>query len=306
MRGPRVKTPLLLLLLLLTGTEVHSTVSETTTAPELHTTVTVEKNIEEEQGSGQERSLNGAEENQGTVEEKNNPTSLTPTPKGEGSGDSASEKDEGNLNFIIILIPMVLVVVIIGIIVCGIFINRRWNKKGRNQELKQEDPYLDGSSTEKVPMPMFEEDVPSVLELEMEELDQWMKEDGRNIMVKAAGYLDQYHDKKRGKREADKCFTITVADPVSCLFWISLPPSTLTAPGSVGGSASLQRGRSAELQITRRTPKHRQAFPEPLRSPSTDSASLAAVSIALKESTLRAGPGVEKTNCGLNKDRKRE
>lgn len=27
-------------------------------------------------------------------------------------------------------------------------------------------------------MPMFEEDVPSVLELEMEELDQWMKKDG--------------------------------------------------------------------------------------------------------------------------------
>lgn len=27
--------------------------------------------------------------------------------------------------------------------------------------------------------PMFEEDVPSVLELEMEELDQWMKKDGR-------------------------------------------------------------------------------------------------------------------------------
>ena len=27
--------------------------------------------------------------------------------------------------------------------------------------------------------PMFEEDVPSVMELEMEELDQWMKKDGR-------------------------------------------------------------------------------------------------------------------------------
>lgn len=27
--------------------------------------------------------------------------------------------------------------------------------------------------------PMFEEDVPSVLELEMEELDEWMKKDSR-------------------------------------------------------------------------------------------------------------------------------
>lgn len=29
--------------------------------------------------------------------------------------------------------------------------------------------------------PMFEEDVPSVLELEMEELDQWMKKEGRFV-----------------------------------------------------------------------------------------------------------------------------
>lgn len=29
------------------------------------------------------------------------------------------------------------------------------------------------------PRPMFEEDVPSVLELEMEELDQWIQQDGR-------------------------------------------------------------------------------------------------------------------------------
>lgn len=50
----------------------------------------------------------------------------------------------------------------------------------------------------------------------------------------------------------------------------SLPPTTFTAPGSVGGSAPLQRGRSAELQITRCTPKHRQAFSEPLHCASTD------------------------------------
>uniref|UniRef100_A0A8C4I5D4 Transmembrane protein 154 n=1 Tax=Dicentrarchus labrax TaxID=13489 RepID=A0A8C4I5D4_DICLA len=87
---------------------------------------------------------------------------------------SVTDTSEESLSFIIILIPVVLVVLIISMIVCGIFINRRWNKK-----LKQEDPYLDGCSTEKVPMPMFEEDVPSVLELEMEELDQWMKKDAK-------------------------------------------------------------------------------------------------------------------------------
>lgn len=44
------------------------------------------------------------------------------------------------------------------------------------------------------------------------------------------------------------------------LIFSSLPPSTFAAPGSVGGSASLQRGRSAELQITLCSPKHQQAF----------------------------------------------
>ncbi|XP_068177851.1 transmembrane protein 154 isoform X2 [Antennarius striatus] len=96
-------------------------------------------------------------------------TDSTATPDGD---------EEEGLSPIIILIPVVLVVLVIGMIVCGIFINRRWNQQVKDQELKKQDPYLDGSSTEKVPMPMFEEDVPSVLELEMEELDQWMKKDG--------------------------------------------------------------------------------------------------------------------------------
>lgn len=45
-----------------------------------------------------------------------------------------------------------------------------------------------------------------------------------------------------------------------------LKPSTFTAPDSFSGSASLERGASAELQITRCIPKHQQAFLEPLQS----------------------------------------
>ncbi|XP_044046591.1 transmembrane protein 154 [Siniperca chuatsi] len=198
MRGPRVKTPLLLLLLLSTltwtvlcheddGTDPEPETKEKETEPEddgdaeteepLPTDsdatsapdppVTEEKGEEpreEDHGSGKGRS-SGDDENIETTEDPNftGPT-ITPTEEG--------------LIPMIILIPVVLAVVIIGMIVCGIFINRRWNKKVKNQELQREDPYLDGYSTEKVPMPMFEEDVPSVLELEMEELDQWMKKDG--------------------------------------------------------------------------------------------------------------------------------
>ncbi|KAM4603634.1 transmembrane protein 154 isoform 5-T5 [Polymixia lowei] len=99
----------------------------------------------------------------------------------DGDNPSSEPGDEG-LSLTIILVPVVLVVVIIAMVVCGIVINRRWNQKMNNTNQKQDDSYLDGCSTEKVPMPMFEEDVPSVLELEMDELDQWMNTDGGDLM----------------------------------------------------------------------------------------------------------------------------
>ncbi|KAM9857347.1 transmembrane protein 154 [Aulostomus maculatus] len=192
MRGPQGKTPLLLLLLLVTtlagtvfcqdygdesDTETHEeeageeataedepevieSLETTSSIPDISPTsnpinilVTVEEPITDV-GSGA-----GAED----------PTSLDPT---------ATPSGETVLTPTIILIPVVLVVLIIAMIVFGICIKRKWDTDARNQDSRKEDPYLDGSSTEKVPMPMFEEDVPSVLELEMDELDQWMKKDG--------------------------------------------------------------------------------------------------------------------------------
>ncbi|XP_071375817.1 transmembrane protein 154 isoform X2 [Centroberyx affinis] len=92
------------------------------------------------------------------------------------SAEPTGPSDE-TLTPTIILIPVVLVVIIIAMVVGGIVVNRRWNQKMSNAD-RRKDSYLDGGSAEKVPMPMFEEDVPSVLELEMEELDQWMSKDG--------------------------------------------------------------------------------------------------------------------------------
>ncbi|XP_028458348.1 transmembrane protein 154 isoform X2 [Perca flavescens] len=204
MRGPRVKTPLLLLLLLLplllttlTGTETLPTVSNATSAldnkdpnilqngsehgqlrtPRAQKTLPTVSNVSsaldpsptEEDSEGSNILLN--ESGHGELPTPINTTDLH-------SNKTTNEGDNG-LSPIIILIPVVLVVVIISMIVCGIFIHRRCNQKVRDQELGKEDPYLDGSSIEKVPMPMFEEDVPSVLELEMEELGQWMKKDGK-------------------------------------------------------------------------------------------------------------------------------
>ncbi|KAF3852476.1 hypothetical protein F7725_005831 [Dissostichus mawsoni] len=160
MRGPGLKTPLLLLLLLWAqddanveeeaeadiepgeeaeeaepetdGEPEDTDVSESTLPPDFTTPYgDVEFTIGEEQdGSGRYFSEPNDEE-----------TNTTDT--------TDPETDEG-LGLLIILIPVVLVVLIIAIIVFCIFINRR---------------------------PMFEEDVPSVLELEMEELDNWMRKD---------------------------------------------------------------------------------------------------------------------------------
>ncbi|TDH16350.1 hypothetical protein EPR50_G00018980 [Perca flavescens] len=207
MRGPRVKTPLLLLLLLLplllttlTGTETLPTVSNATSAldnkdpnilqngsehgqlrtPRAQKTLPTVSNVSsaldpsptEEDSEGSNILLN--ESGHGEL-----PTPINTTDLHSNSEKETTNEGDNGLSPIIILIPVVLVVVIISMIVCGIFIHRRCNQKVRDQELGKEDPYLDGSSIEKVPMPMFEEDVPSVLELEMEELGQWMKKDGK-------------------------------------------------------------------------------------------------------------------------------
>ncbi|XP_071375820.1 transmembrane protein 154 isoform X4 [Centroberyx affinis] len=103
-------------------------------------------------------------------------TSASPEDSSAVSAEPTGPSDE-TLTPTIILIPVVLVVIIIAMVVGGIVVNRRWNQKMSNAD-RRKDSYLDGGSAEKVPMPMFEEDVPSVLELEMEELDQWMSKDG--------------------------------------------------------------------------------------------------------------------------------
>lgn len=48
---------------------------------------------------------------------------------------TSPEEEEQNLGLIIIPAVVVLVIVIIGMIVCGIFISRRWNSKARDQGL---------------------------------------------------------------------------------------------------------------------------------------------------------------------------
>ncbi|XP_051763549.1 transmembrane protein 154 isoform X2 [Ctenopharyngodon idella] len=80
---------------------------------------------------------------------------------------------------IMIIIALVLTLVIIAVIVCVVMIYRRGRIKVAGTK---EDPYLDHEDHEKVPMPMFEDDIPSVMELEMEDLENWIsKGDHLNV-----------------------------------------------------------------------------------------------------------------------------
>ncbi|CAI5680745.1 transmembrane protein 154 isoform X1 [Oreochromis niloticus] len=176
MSTPRVKVPLLLLLLLTTvlpGTGFGQDDAEEHTE---HTEQSGSGNLVKEPVTTAATDTNAdiTQTSTGTLYEGSGSSSVTTSI----DEDSMKPTEPPGLDPIIIIIPAVLAAVIICMIVCGIFINRRWNKQKRNPDPNKEDPYLDGSSTEKVPMPMFEEDVPSVLELEMEELDEWMKKDG--------------------------------------------------------------------------------------------------------------------------------
>ncbi|XP_062291197.1 transmembrane protein 154 isoform X1 [Scomber scombrus] len=202
MRGPRVKTPLLLLLLLLTtltGTVLCQDEAEyedpnpdagdkeelppESEAPPISTpspTASSDGQVEDDaEGSTGDLSLTDPGISDVILPNTTGHDLFLDYATGtvDPSITSTVPVDEC-LSPIIILVPVVLVVVIIGIIVCCIFLKRRWKQKAESQDLRKEDPYLDGPDTEKVPMPMFEEDVPSVMELEMEELDQWMKKDG--------------------------------------------------------------------------------------------------------------------------------
>ncbi|XP_056442358.1 transmembrane protein 154 [Gadus chalcogrammus] len=169
-RGPREMRPVLLLLLLasLAGTGQFDDYSDASEGEEAEVTTTDQSFP----ASGE------SEDDQGPMitESSQDQTNDTWIPEDQEIGNSsdAAEPLEDGLSFTIILVPVVLVVVIIGMIVCGIAMSRKWNQKMTTSD-KTNDSYMQASSTEKVPMPMFDDDIPSVLELEMEDMDQWVE-----------------------------------------------------------------------------------------------------------------------------------
>lgn len=107
-------------------------------------------------------------------ESPNNEETAQTETEAEAEAEADTDTEEKDLNTVImIIIPLVLTIVI-SVIVCVVIICRKWRIKDDTKE----DAYLDDEDHEKVPMPMFEDDIPSVMELEMEDLENWIAKDG--------------------------------------------------------------------------------------------------------------------------------
>ncbi|MCI4394850.1 hypothetical protein PGIGA_G00173620 [Pangasianodon gigas] len=95
--------------------------------------------------------------------------------------DDEQEEDKWKVFFIIIAVCLTLVLLLAAIVARLVITHRRRNENTADPE--NDDPYLDDEDGEKVPMPMFEDDMPSVMELEMEDFEKWMIKGGSDISM---------------------------------------------------------------------------------------------------------------------------
>ncbi|XP_046698841.1 transmembrane protein 154 isoform X2 [Silurus meridionalis] len=96
------------------------------------------------------------------------------------SDTEEQEQDQLNI-FIIIAVGLTLALLLTAFVATYLLKCRRTRKK--HTDCEKEDPYLDDDIGEKVPMPMFEDDMPSVMELEMEDFEKWMIKEGSDTSM---------------------------------------------------------------------------------------------------------------------------
>ncbi|XP_033071391.1 transmembrane protein 154 isoform X2 [Trachypithecus francoisi] len=90
--------------------------------------------------------------------------------------------DENQLEFILmVLIPLILLVVLLlSVVFLATYYKRKRTKQEPSSQGSQSALQTYELGNENVKVPIFEEDTPSVMEIEMEELDKWMNSMNRN------------------------------------------------------------------------------------------------------------------------------
>ncbi|KAK2865821.1 hypothetical protein Q7C36_001877 [Tachysurus vachellii] len=106
----------------------------------------------------------------------------------EGQNNSTQDEDkteiwDPGMMFMIIAVCLTLTLILVVATVGLVIVCRR--RKRNTADPEKDDPYLNDDFGEKVPMPMFEDDMPSVMELEMEDFEKWMIKRGSDISVES-------------------------------------------------------------------------------------------------------------------------
>ncbi|XP_055260476.1 transmembrane protein 154 isoform X2 [Moschus berezovskii] len=103
------------------------------------------------------------------------------------------EEDSDQLEFIlIVLIPVILLsLLLLSAIFLVIYHKRKRNKQEPSSQGSQSVLQTHELGSESVKVPIFEEDTPSVMEIEMEELDKWMNSMNRNADYECLPTLEE-------------------------------------------------------------------------------------------------------------------
>ncbi|XP_024613239.1 transmembrane protein 154 isoform X1 [Neophocaena asiaeorientalis asiaeorientalis] len=102
-------------------------------------------------------------------------------------------EDAGQLQFILMgLIPVILLAVLLfSVILFLIYRKRKRNKQEPSSRGSQSALQTNDLGSENMKLPIFEEDTPSVMEIEMEELDKWMNSMNRNANYECLPTLEE-------------------------------------------------------------------------------------------------------------------
>ncbi|XP_023589302.1 transmembrane protein 154 isoform X1 [Trichechus manatus latirostris] len=124
-------------------------------------------------------------EEEGTDEETISSTFAAVTTETLTADTNSTLLDTGEANqlqfTLMVLIPLILLVLLLlSVVLFGTYYKRKRTKKEPSSQGSQSALQTNELGSENVKVPIFEEDTPSVMEIEMEELDKWMNSMNRN------------------------------------------------------------------------------------------------------------------------------
>ncbi|XP_012500687.1 PREDICTED: transmembrane protein 154 isoform X2 [Propithecus coquereli] len=106
------------------------------------------------------------------------------------STNIAEDAIQLDLILMVVIPSILLVLLILSMVLFAAYYKRKKTKKEPSSQGSQSALQTYDLGSENLKVPIFEEDTPSVMEIEMEELDKWMNSMSRNVIMnpKAAWY----------------------------------------------------------------------------------------------------------------------